>query len=123
MDKDYRICIVDFDTAVEMAVLTCYQVGALELQGIKASEIEEMLDEDSTKAQKLARKKKGFLTTGSRILRLQENINILREKKKLPIVTFDGAEEHKNWKLLVRKKRNAGVHQWEQFKKEDAEQD
>jgi len=63
-----------------------------------------------------------YLTTNSKIRRLEENINALRPKKQLPPIKLHDTDEYKNWKALVRKKRNAGVHQWEQFGKQDAEQ-
>jgi len=119
MDKDYRVAITEFDTAVEMAVMY-YLITLLIKEGKTDQEISQLLDETLKSSRDLAAQGKGYLSTGQRISRLGELFDKYRAEKNLPRTSLFSAE-HATWNTEVRKKRNASVHMWQHFKKEDAE--
>jgi hypothetical protein len=120
MDKDYRIAILEFDTAVEVAVMF-FLVTTLIKLGKSDLEINKLFDEEDKDARELQRKRRGYLTTHSKIKRLDEHFSKLRGERKLSNINIYKSSECNDWNLLVRKKRNAIVHAWEYFKKDDCE--
>lgn len=117
-DKDYRMAIVDFDTAVEMCV-SGYVVSMLrDYKNVKESDIEELFNETNSKARKLHNKKKGYLTTMSRMDRLEELFDEINGDSSIDIKY---SQEFSDWNMLTRKKRNQCVHDWKHFTRRDAE--
>ena len=103
MDKDYRMAIIEMDTAVEMTVMH-YLFRFLSKAGKKPDEIAELFDEENQAARDL--REKGYLTVTNRIRRLEDFINTERTKKGQPVLNIFSTQEFKNWKVDVRKKRN-----------------
>lgn len=118
MDKDYRMAILEFDTAVEMAVIF-FLVATLVKLGKSDQEIAKLVDEENSDARELQKKGQGYLTTYSKIKRLDEHFTELRKKQKLSEISIFKSQERNDWNLLVRKKRNAIVHAWEHFGEDD----
>jgi len=117
-DKDYRMAIVEFDTAVEMCMSGYITAILLNYKNMKREEVDELFDETSQKAQNLQKNGKGFLTTMSRIKRLEELFNEISGSNS---VNIKNTEEFNSWNLLTRKKRNQCVHAWKDFSKKNAE--
>jgi len=118
MDKDYRMAILEFDTAVEMAIMF-FLVTALIKLGKSDQEIDKLFDEENNEAREIQRKGQGYLTTHSKIKRLDEHFAELRKKQNFSEVNIYKSQECNDWNLLVRKKRNAVVHAWEHFGEDD----
>jgi hypothetical protein len=116
-DKDYRMAIVEFDTAVEICVSNYIFIILLTYKKMKEEEIEELFDETRPKAKDLRRKGEGYLTTMSRITRLEELFTQLSGNK----FNIRNTKEFNDWYLLTRKKRNQCVHFGKDFGKKDAE--
>lgn len=119
MDDDYRVAIIEFDTAVEMAVMY-YLHLLLKKEGMTQQQIEDLFDDTNEQSQDMERKRKGYLSTGSRIKRLNELNTKYLGIKNMPLESIYGSK-YNEWQSDVRKKRNASVHAWERFEKEDAE--
>lgn len=117
MDKDYRMTITEFDTAVEMTVMY-YLIYFLIREGKNRQEVLDLFDDTIKASRDLPN---GYLTTRQRMKRLNELFNKYREARNMSPVDIVNSEEFRNWNNDVRKKRNAGVHRWEHFSKADAE--
>jgi len=118
MDKDYRMAILEFDTAVEMAVMF-FLVEALVKLGKSDQEIAKLFDEENRDAKELQKKGQGYLTTHSKIKRLDKHFTELRKKQELSETSIFKSQKRNDWNLLVRKKRNRIVHAWEHFGEDD----
>ena len=118
MDKDYRIAITEFDTAVEMAVMY-YLIIFLIKGGKNNEEINDLFDETLQTSRDMG--PNGYLSTRNRMTRLSEFFGNYRLAKSLKSIDIFDTDEYRNWIKDVRKKRNESVHMWEHFKKPDAE--
>lgn len=116
-DKDYRMAIVEFDTAIEMCVTGYIITILLNHKNMKREEVDELFDETNIKARDLQDNRKGFLTTMSRIKRLEELFNEVSGSS----TSINGTKEFNDWNLSTRKKRNQCVHAWRDFSKKEAE--
>lgn len=112
MDNDPRMTIVDLDTAVEMTIAH-YLFGFLTEEGKTIEEVVNLFDDEAETSQKLGNK--GYLTTTNRLNRLEEFFNKKLVLASKPAIIFKETQEWKDWHKLVRKRRNAAVHAWEQF--------
>ncbi len=119
MDKDARMTIVDLDTAVEMTIAH-YLFGFLIEQGKTLKEVTELFDDEIDASRELG--KNGYLTTMNRLARLEEFFNQKLKVVAKPPLLVKESQEYKDWNKLVRKKRNAGVHAWEQFDEASAKE-
>ena len=112
MDNDPRMTIVDLDTAVEITIAH-YLFGFLLEEGKTLNEIVDLFDDEIEASWKL--REKGYLTTMNRLARLEEFFNKKFLASSKPSITIKNTQEYKDWNKLVRKRRNAAVHAWEQF--------
>lgn len=107
LDSDYKSAIINFDTAVEMAVASII-TEALRRKGKTEQEIEDLFDESVSASYQL--QDKGYLTTMRRMKRLEEAINEVRDQNGMANLVLKNTIEYKDWDEKVRKKRNKIVH-------------
>ncbi len=118
-DKDYRMAIVEFDTAVDVCIASYITAMLRSHKKMSESDIDELFDETNQKARSLQNKQKGYLTTMSRITRLEELFNEINGGSSIDVRS---SQEFSGWNLLTRKKRNQCVHAWKHFVRKDAEE-
>ncbi len=119
LDNDYKSAIINFDTAVEMAVASII-TEALRRKGKTEQEIEDLFDESVSASYQL--QDKGYLTTMRRMKRLEEAINEVRSKKSIVNLALKNTTEYKDWSEKVRNKRNKIVHAGKTYNETEAKE-